>query len=160
MTAPSASVQSNGAVASAQPVIAVTANGSPSTSPSLSSTPSTALGFGVVSEVCGVVPGVLSTRSSVLPSTSKVSGSTVGASFTGRTLTVIALGVGSRSTPPLAVPPLSRTWNVNVAYGDPNALSAGWNRRLPAVMFASADLRAGGKRRPRTASGCRRPAAW
>ena len=34
-----------------------------------------------------------------------------GASLTGMTLTVIALATGSRSTPPLAVPPSSCTWN-------------------------------------------------
>ena len=38
-----------------------------------------------------------------------------GASFTAVTSTVIARGVASRLMPPFAVPPLSRTWNVNDA---------------------------------------------
>ena len=38
----------------------------------------------------------------------------VGASLTAVTLTVIVLGVASRLTPPLAVPPLSRTWKVKL----------------------------------------------
>ena len=38
-----------------------------------------------------------------------------GASFTAVTLTVIVFGLGSRSTPPLAVPPLSCTWKVKLA---------------------------------------------
>src|SRR5262249_53464192 len=36
-----------------------------------------------------------------------------GASFTDVTLIVTVFGIGSRSAPPLAVPPLSCTWNVN-----------------------------------------------
>ena len=38
-----------------------------------------------------------------------------GASLTAVTFTVIVLGVGSRSTPPLAVPPSSCTWKVKAA---------------------------------------------
>ena len=38
-----------------------------------------------------------------------------GASLTAVTLTVIVLAVGSRSTPPLAVPPSSCTWKVKLA---------------------------------------------
>src|ERR1700760_1596511 len=51
----------------------------------------------------------------------------VGASLTGVTLIVMVLADGSVSTPPLAVPPLSCTWNVNEASGDPLALAAGKN---------------------------------
>ena len=40
---------------------------------------------------------------------------TTGTSLTGVTSMVIVFGLWSRSTPPLAVPPLSRTWNVKVA---------------------------------------------
>ena len=59
-----------------------------------------------------------------------------GASFTAVTLTVIVFGVGSRSTPPLAVPPSSCTWNVKVAYGVP--LSFGVGREL---QIARRDVR-------------------
>ena len=38
-----------------------------------------------------------------------------GASLTEVTLTVMVRGVASRSTPPLATPPSSCTWNVNAA---------------------------------------------
>jgi hypothetical protein len=38
-----------------------------------------------------------------------------GASLTGVTLTVSTFAVGSRSAPPFAVPPSSRTWNVKLA---------------------------------------------
>jgi hypothetical protein len=38
-----------------------------------------------------------------------------GASLTGMTSIVIVFGVASRSTPPLAVPPLSCAWKVNAA---------------------------------------------
>src|SRR5204863_388221 len=48
-----------------------------------------------------------------------------GASFTEVTLIVLVLATGSVSTPPLAVPPLSRTWNVKLDSGEPLALSAG-----------------------------------
>ena len=44
-----------------------------------------------------------------------VGASLTGASLTGVTLTVMVLALGSRSTPPLAVPPLSRTWKVKLA---------------------------------------------
>ena len=54
-----------------------------------------------------------------------------GASFTGVTLKVIVLGVGSVSTPPLAVPPLSRTWKVNEASAAPLLFRAGTQVRLP-----------------------------
>src|SRR3989441_163909 len=57
-----------------------------------------------------------------------------GASLTGVTFTVSARGVGSRSTPPLAVPPLSCTWNVKLAYGAPFASAAGVNTSRPASM--------------------------
>src|SRR5438876_110009 len=50
-----------------------------------------------------------------------------GASLTGVTFTVSARGVGSRSTPPFAVPPLSCTWNVKLAYARPLASAAGVN---------------------------------
>jgi hypothetical protein len=39
----------------------------------------------------------------------------VGGSATGLTLTVMVLGDWSVSTPPLAVPPSSRTWKVKLA---------------------------------------------
>src|SRR5207249_877913 len=55
-----------------------------------------------------------------------------GASLTGVTFTVSARGVGSRSTPPLAVPPLSCTWKVKLAYGVPLASAAGANTSRPA----------------------------
>ena len=53
---------------------------------------------------------------------------TVLAALAGASLTlviemVITRAVGSRSTPPLAVPPESCTWNVNV--GEPVPLAAG-----------------------------------
>ena len=48
----------------------------------------------------------------------------LGASLTEATLIVIRLAVGSRSTPPLAVPPSSCTWKVKLAYGVPLALAA------------------------------------
>src|SRR5262249_60008739 len=60
-----------------------------------------------------------------------------GVSATGVTLTVIVFGVGSRSTPPLAVPPLSCTWKVNEASGEPLALAAGVNTSLPPLMSAT-----------------------
>src|SRR6266550_2587331 len=53
---------------------------------------------------------------------------------TGSTFTVIVFGVGSVSMPPFVVPPLSSTWNVNVAYGVPLALIAGVNSSFPPVM--------------------------
>ena len=49
----------------------------------------------------------------------------VGVSFTAVTLIVIVFALASRFTPPLAVPPSSSTWNVNVAYGLPFAFAAG-----------------------------------
>ena len=107
-TAPPGSVQSNGRTpsGSVHPVTAVIANGSPSGSLSLSSTPSTAVAPDVVSDVCGVVPAVMSTRSSVLPSSSKVSLTTSGASLTASTLIVLV-------APALLTSP-SLTMNVTV----------------------------------------------
>ena len=61
----------------------------------------------------------------------------LGASLTVVTSTVIVLGVGSRSTPPLAVPPLSCTWNVKLAYAVPLALAAGVNVSSPEAMSAT-----------------------
>src|ERR1700686_3936413 len=60
-----------------------------------------------------------------------------GAWFTGVALKVIVLGVGSRFTPPLAVPPSSCTWNVKLAYAVPLAFAAGGNLSLPLVISAS-----------------------
>jgi hypothetical protein len=40
-------------------------------------------------------------------------------------LIVIVFAAGSRSWPPLAVPPLSWTWNVKAASGEPLALAGG-----------------------------------
>src|SRR5207237_1148249 len=61
----------------------------------------------------------------------------LGGSFTPVTLIVIVFGDWSRSTPPLPVPPLSCTWNVKLASGEPLALAAGVNTSLPAVMSAT-----------------------
>ena len=60
-----------------------------------------------------------------------------GASLTGVTLNVIVFGDWSVSTPPLAVPPLSCTWKVKLASGDPIAFAAGVNSSLPAEMSAA-----------------------
>src|SRR5436190_2220983 len=60
----------------------------------------------------------------------------LGASLTGVAFTVSVLGVGSRSMPPLAVPPSSWTWKVKVASGEPLAFGAGVNLSLPAVRSA------------------------
>ena len=49
----------------------------------------------------------------------------VGGSLTGVTSNLIVLGVGSRLMPPLAVPPLSRTWKEKEATALPLALAAG-----------------------------------
>src|SRR4051794_27083943 len=57
-----------------------------------------------------------------------------GASLTAVTLMVRVLGDWSRSTPPLAVPPLSCTWKVKGASGDPLAFNAGVNTKRPAAM--------------------------
>src|SRR5438309_775839 len=51
---------------------------------------------------------------------------------------VMLLGDWSRSTPPLAVPPLSCTWKVNEVYGEPLAFAAGVNFNSLAVMSATA----------------------
>ena len=50
-----------------------------------------------------------------------------GASFTAVTLNLNVLGDWSRSTPPFAIPPLSRTWKVKVPNALPLLLSAGVN---------------------------------
>ena len=56
----------------------------------------------------------------------------------GVTLIVIVLGDGSRSTPPLAVPPSSCTWKVKLAYGRAVGVRpAGVNFSNPPVMSAS-----------------------
>src|SRR5262245_54132661 len=60
-----------------------------------------------------------------------------GALFTGVTLMVSVFGEASRSTPPLAVPPLSRTWDVNVVYGLPLAPGDGVKVKKPAPMLAA-----------------------
>ena len=52
----------------------------------------------------------------------------------GVTFTVNTRGVGSRSNPPLAVPPLSCTWKVKLAYGVPLAWVTGVNTSRPASM--------------------------
>src|SRR5436853_412451 len=57
-----------------------------------------------------------------------------GASFTLVTLIVIVLADWSVSTPPLATPPLSLTWNVKLASGDPLAFAAGVNTSRPALI--------------------------
>ena len=61
-----------------------------------------------------------------------------GASLTAVTLNVMVLGDWSRSTPPLAVPPSSRTWKVKAASALPLALTGGVQTSLPDVMSASA----------------------
>ena len=53
----------------------------------------------------------------------------IGASLPALTLMVKVLADWSRSTPPLAVPPLSCTWKVKVANGDPLPSSTGVNTR-------------------------------
>ena len=61
----------------------------------------------------------------------------LGVSFTAATLKVRVFGEGSRSTPPLAVPPLSCTWKVNEVYGVPLPLAPGWKTSRPAAMLAA-----------------------
>ena len=70
----------------------------------------------------------------------------VGASFTLVTLTTIVLGDGSRSMPPLAVPPSSCTWKVKLASGVPLALAAPRYVSRPASISAFADKLAGADR--------------
>ncbi len=53
-----------------------------------------------------------------------------GASLTGAIVKRNTLGVGSRSTPPLAMPPLSRTWKVNWPRLAPLTLKAGVKVRV------------------------------
>jgi len=60
-----------------------------------------------------------------------------GMSFTLVTSTVITLALASMSTPPLAVPPSSATWNVKLAYPAPLASATGVNCSFPAVMSAT-----------------------
>ena len=48
-----------------------------------------------------------------------------GALLTPVTLIVIVFGEGSTLSPPFAVPPLSLTWNVKLAYPFPEAFAAG-----------------------------------
>ena len=50
------------------------------------------------------------------------------------TLNVIVWAVGSRSTPPLAVPPLSCTWKVKLPSGKPLLPGAGVKRNWPPVI--------------------------
>ena len=54
----------------------------------------------------------------------------VGASFTAVTLKVIVFGEASRFCPPLAVPPLSLTWNVKDASPAPLAFGSGVHVKL------------------------------
>ena len=84
----------------------------------------------------------------------------VGASLTDVTLTVIVLGVGSRSTPPLAVPPSSCTWKVKLAYAVPLALAAGVNISRPPVMSATRDELAGRHRHAVVGQRAGGRAAW
>ena len=51
------------------------------------------------------------------------------------------VGVGSRSAPPAAVPPSSRTWKLKLAYAAPFALAAGAKLSRPAPMSAAAEWR-------------------
>ena len=60
-----------------------------------------------------------------------------GLSLTATTLKVSVFGTGSVSTPPLSVPPSSRTVNSRLAYPCPFASGAGRNTRLPASMSAA-----------------------
>src|SRR3954462_11849873 len=60
-----------------------------------------------------------------------------GASFTDVTFTRSVFADGSVSTPPSAVPPSSRTWNVQDAYGAPLAFASGVNTSLCAPMSAT-----------------------
>src|SRR3989442_1497485 len=57
-----------------------------------------------------------------------------GAAVTSVKLTVNGRGVGSRSTPPLPVPPSSCTWNAKLAYAGPLGWGAGVNTNGPAVL--------------------------
>src|SRR5205085_1411917 len=59
------------------------------------------------------------------------------ASLTALTLMVTVLADWSRSTPPLAVPPLSCTWKVKLASGDPLEWAVGVNTSRPAAMLAA-----------------------
>ena len=49
----------------------------------------------------------------------------------------MVLGDGSVSTPPLAVPPLSWTWKVKLAYPAPLPFAAGVKTSFPPVMSAT-----------------------
>src|SRR2546428_13840746 len=60
-----------------------------------------------------------------------------GASLTDVTSMVIVLGLWSRSTPLLAVPPSSCTWKVKLAYEAPLASAAGVKTSLPAAISAA-----------------------
>ena len=66
-----------------------------------------------------------------------VFGVPTGASLTAVTFTVSWRGVGSTSTPPFAVPPLSCTWKVKLVYAMPLASTAGANTNCPAAMSAT-----------------------
>ena len=78
------------------------------------STSAMLMAFGPVN-TSGVLPGVLWAPGTVL----------TGGSLTMVTSTVIVRAVWSRSRPPLAVPPLSWTWNVKLATPAPLAFAAG-----------------------------------
>ena len=61
-----------------------------------------------------------------------------GASLTEATLIVKVLGLGSRFTPPLAVPPLSCIWKEKLEYGEALVFAAGVNRSNPPLTSATA----------------------
>src|SRR5205823_1285737 len=85
------------------------------------------IGKSNVLKAYGVLRFVLTTRSAP-----------TGASLTAVTPIARVFGDWSRSTPPLAVPPLSCTWKVKLVYGEPLALAAGRKRKLPAVISLAA----------------------
>src|SRR5436190_1366066 len=115
-----------------------------SATPLLVSVPDAALGIEVITTAANALAGL--SFGSLKPNSSAVKVWAVpslvvmvlsvptGASFTLVTLIVIVLGDGSRSTPPLAVPPLSWTWKVKLASAGPLALAAGVNTSRPELM--------------------------
>ncbi len=77
--------------------------------------------------------GVGEPSSSIVTVTDALSVMT-GPSFTGVTSIVNVSAVGSRFSPPSAVPPSSSTWKVKLVYGAPLAFGAGVKVSLPAVI--------------------------
>ena len=78
-------------------------------------------------------PG-LSTSSSLIVPRVGAEGDRTGASLRGTTSMFMSLGEGSRSLPPPAFPPSSRTWKRKLALAAPLVLAAGVKTRLPAAI--------------------------